>query len=197
MVAFGTVKEPVLKLSAMAYALASPAAMLLSATAAGTELVALDLVRPIEVLSYVLLGLALTAPLVVITYWQQASAAARAAAGRVDEVPELVEDEAAPQEPGQDLVDTVEFGVEGGIVRGLPGPGALEADPVPMQELAHSLPTDADPTVWVAGQVGGEFAQAPASEGQARLSGAGLGRRHDERFVVGADQARTASRPAN
>ncbi|ONI91416.1 hypothetical protein ALI22I_08615 [Saccharothrix sp. ALI-22-I] len=86
MVAFSAVKGPILKLSATAYALVSPAAMLLSATAAGTVFVALGLVRPIDVLPFVLLGLALTAPLVVITYGPQAFAAARAAAERVDEV---------------------------------------------------------------------------------------------------------------
>jgi hypothetical protein len=109
---------------------------------------------------------------------------------------ELVEGETALREAGQDLVDAVEFGVEGGVVGGLPGPGALKADAVAVQELSKPFAADAHPAVGVAVQVGGEFAQAPPAEGQARPRGAGRGRRHDERDVVGADQAGTASRPA-
>src|SRR4051812_45457400 len=108
---------------------------------------------------------------------------------------ELVEGETSLREAGQDLVDAVEFGVELRVVRRLPRPGALEADPVLMQDPSQSFPADADPSVRVAGQVGGELAQAPAGKGQARPGGAGLGRRHDELDVLGADQAGTASRP--
>lgn len=64
-----------------------------------------------------------------------------------------------------------------------------------VQELSQSFAPDAHPAVGVVVQAGGEFAHAPPGEGQAGPGGAGPGRRHDEGFVVGADQAGTASRP--
>jgi hypothetical protein len=70
--------------------------------------------------------------------------------------PELVEGETAQRETGQDLVDAVELGVEGGVVRGLPDSGALEADPVPVQDLPYSFPADADPPVGVRGDQPGD-----------------------------------------
>ncbi|MFE9748351.1 ABC transporter ATP-binding protein [Saccharothrix saharensis] len=125
MVAFSAVKGPILKLSATAYALVSPAAMLLSATAAGTVFVSLGLAEPIDVLPFVLLGLALTAPLVVITYGPQAFAATRSAADRVDEVlaaPELPEPSVSgvPSD-GRVVFEHVTFGHQEGtpIVRDL------------------------------------------------------------------------------
>jgi hypothetical protein len=47
----------------------------------------------------------------------------------------------------------------------------------------------------VAGQIGGEFAQAPAGEGLLECLRSRGGRRDDEGFVVRADQAGTATRP--
>ncbi len=52
-----------------------------------------------------------------------------------------------------------------------------------------------DRSVRVLGQVGGEFAQAPASEGLIECFGSRGGRRDDEGFVLRADQAGTATRP--
>jgi len=60
--------------------------------------------------------------------------------------PELVEGETPLWEAGQDLVDAVEFGVEVGIVGGLPGSGALKADAVSVRDLPESFPADPEPT---------------------------------------------------
>lgn len=140
MTAFSAVKGPVLKFSSAAYALVSPAMMLLATTTAGTLFVFWGLVEPIEVLPFVLLGLALTAPLVIITYGPQAFAAARAAASRVEELlatPELPQP-AEPRvpdgsrvefdhvtfghQPGAPALRDLDFSLEPGTVTALVGP---------------------------------------------------------------------------
>jgi hypothetical protein len=64
------------------------------------------------------------------------------------------------------------------------------------KELSESFPTDLDPVgARVVGEVVGEFPQAPAGERLAEGLGSGVGRRDDERFVTGTDQAGTATRP--
>ncbi len=80
---FTAVKGPILRLSSLAYASVSPAAMLLASLSGGTAFVAAGWTRPVDVLPFVLLGLAVTAPLAIVTYAPQAWGRARQAAGRV------------------------------------------------------------------------------------------------------------------
>ncbi|MEV5976601.1 ABC transporter ATP-binding protein [Streptomyces sp. NPDC052114] len=96
MVTFTAVKGPLMSLSSLAYASVSPAAMLTASLGGGTLFVAADWMRPVDVLPFVLLGLAVTAPLVVVTYAPQAFGQARQAAERVSELlatPALAEPE--------------------------------------------------------------------------------------------------------
>ncbi len=86
MATLSAVKGPILRLSSIAYALVSPATMLLASLGGGTLFVAMGWTRPVEVLPFVLLGLAITAPLVVVTYAPQAVDQARQAAVRVAEL---------------------------------------------------------------------------------------------------------------
>ncbi|MFI1012560.1 ABC transporter ATP-binding protein [Streptomyces sp. NPDC020965] len=102
------VKGPILRLSSIAYASICPAAILLASLSGGTAFVAAGWVRPVEVLPFVLLGLAITAPLVVVTYAPQALGQARQAAARVTELlntPTLPE----PERPRQASGHGVEF----------------------------------------------------------------------------------------
>jgi ATP-binding cassette, subfamily B, bacterial IrtA/YbtP len=80
---FTAVKRPVLRLSSAAYASISPAAMLLASLGGGTAFVALGWTRPVDVLPFVLLGLAVTAPLAIVTYAPQAWGRAQQAADRI------------------------------------------------------------------------------------------------------------------
>jgi ATP-binding cassette, subfamily B, bacterial IrtA/YbtP len=116
MASFTAVKGPILKLSSAAYAAVSPASMLASATIGGAVFVVLGMARPVDVLAFVLLGLALTAPLVIITYGPQAFARARHAADRIVALlatPELPEPD-EPRVPDGHRVefDTVTFGYD-------------------------------------------------------------------------------------
>ncbi|MFD5641740.1 ABC transporter ATP-binding protein, partial [Streptomyces anulatus] len=108
MATLSAVKGPILRLSSIAYALVSPATMLLASLGGGTLFVALGWTRPVEVLPFVLLGLAITAPLVVVTYAPQAVNQARQAAVRVTELlntPVLAE----PERPALPSGNRVEF----------------------------------------------------------------------------------------
>ncbi|MEU8872179.1 ABC transporter ATP-binding protein [Streptomyces javensis] len=98
MVTFTAVKGPLMSLSSLAYASVSPVAMLAASLGGGTLFVTADWTRPVDVLPFVLLGLAITAPLVVVTYAPQALGQARQAADRVAELlvtPTLAEPERA------------------------------------------------------------------------------------------------------
>jgi hypothetical protein len=108
---------------------------------------------------------------------------------------ELVEGEHPVRERGRDLLNPSQLGVPVRVVGLLPGLGSLERDLVLVQKLPQSFPPDPDHPLRVSGQVGGEFAQAPAGEGLLEPFGSGGGRRDDERFVFRADQAGTATRP--
>lgn len=80
---FASVKGPILRLSSLAYAVVSPAAMLMTSTIGGTVFVAAGLMGPLDVLPFVLLGLGLTAPLVIVTYAPQAFSRSQQAADRI------------------------------------------------------------------------------------------------------------------
>ncbi|MFF3822644.1 ABC transporter ATP-binding protein [Streptomyces griseus] len=108
MATFTAVKGPLMSISSLAYASVSPAAMLAASLGGGTVFVAADWTRPVDVLPFVLLGLAITAPLVVVTYAPQAFGQARQAADRVAELlvtPTLAEAEQPLSADGH----TVEF----------------------------------------------------------------------------------------
>lgn len=117
---FAAVKGPVLRLSSVAFASVSPAAMLLASLSGATAAVALGWTRPTAVLPFVLLGLAVTAPLAVVTYAPQAWGRARQAA---DRVAELLAEPGLPR-PDRPLTATghrVEFsGVTFGYTPGTP-----------------------------------------------------------------------------
>ncbi|MEV7870644.1 ABC transporter ATP-binding protein [Streptomyces sp. NPDC088124] len=107
MATLSDVKGPILRLSSIAYALVCPATMLLASLSGGTLFVAAGWARPVDVLPFVLLGLAITAPLVVVTYAPQALGQARQAAARVTDLlntPVLPEPE-APRRPSGHRVD--------------------------------------------------------------------------------------------
>jgi hypothetical protein len=79
-------------------------------------------------------------------------------------------------EPGHHLVDAVEFGVVVRVGGGLPGPGALEADVVFVQDRPDAFAADPDRVgrgpgrvlvAVVAVEVGGQLADAPVRERQA------------------------------
>ncbi|MFD5749860.1 ABC transporter ATP-binding protein [Streptomyces sp. NPDC127033] len=125
MATLSDVKGPILRLSSIAYALVCPATMLLASLSGGTLFVAADWARPVDVLPFVLLGLAITAPLVVVTYAPQALGQARQAAARVTELlntPVLPEPE-VPRRPSGHRVDfrDVTFGYTPGepVLRGV------------------------------------------------------------------------------
>jgi hypothetical protein len=119
-----------------------------------------------------------------------------AAADRVDgEGAELVEGEDPVGVLGHHLLDAVELSLLVGVVGLLPGLGPLEGDVVLREDLPQALPADHDAPGRVAGQVVGELAHAPASEGPPQLLRAGLGRLDDIGLVVRADPAGTATRP--
>jgi hypothetical protein len=83
-----------------------------------------------------------------------------------------------------------------GSLDSFPRFGPLERQVMVAKELSESFPTDLDPVgARVVGEVVGEFPQAPAGERLAEGLGSGVGRRDDERFVTGTDQAGTATRP--
>ncbi|MCX4849508.1 ABC transporter ATP-binding protein [Streptomyces sp. NBC_00893] len=108
MVTFTAVKGPLLSLSSIAYASVSPAVMLATSLGGGTLFAAAGWMRPVDVLPFVLLGLAITAPLVVVTYAPQAFGQARQAADRVAELlvtPTLAE----PEQPLTAAGHVVEF----------------------------------------------------------------------------------------
>ncbi|MFE2940725.1 ABC transporter ATP-binding protein [Streptomyces sp. NPDC059255] len=125
MATLSDVKGPILRLSSIAYALVCPATMLLASLSGGTLFVAAGWARPVDVLPFVLLGLAITAPLVVVTYAPQALGQARQAAARVTELlntPVLPEPE-VPRRPSGHRVDfrDVTFGYTPGepVLRGV------------------------------------------------------------------------------
>jgi hypothetical protein len=108
---------------------------------------------------------------------------AGAVAGTDGQRPELVEREAPVGKPGHHLVDTVQLGVVGRVGRRLPGPGALEADIVLVQDRPDAFAIDPDrprrdpgrvPVAVVAVQVGGQLADAPVRERQAEPLRPGL-----------------------
>ncbi|MFH0245582.1 ABC transporter ATP-binding protein [Streptomyces sp. HK10] len=114
MATFTAVKGPILRLSSLSYASVSPAAMLTASLCGGTAFAAAGWVRPVDVLPFVLLGLAVTAPLSIVTYAPQAFSRARQAADRIAELlaaPVLTEPEhpLAPSGPRVEF-DGVTFG---------------------------------------------------------------------------------------
>jgi hypothetical protein len=116
--------------------------------------------------------------------------------------PELVERETAIREPGGDLFDAVQLGLEVRVGGLLPGSGVLERDPVGVQDLPQPFPTHGD---WVgrdgggapvaAAQVGRQLAQAPMRERHPQLLRPGQGGGDDDRDVGISDQAGPASGP--
>jgi hypothetical protein len=117
---------------------------------------------------------------------------------------ELVERETRIQELLGHLLDPVQLGFQVRGVGVFPGPGALEADLVGVQELPQPFPADAHRMcrcpLWVgagvaAAQVGSEFADAPVGEGQPEPVGPGLGRRVDDHGVSVGDSTGSTARP--
>ncbi|MBP1782025.1 hypothetical protein J3R08_001875 [Micromonospora sp. HB375] len=64
-----------------------------------------------------------------------------------------------------------------------------------MQDLSQPLPADPNSAGGMAVEVVGELPHSPAGERPPQCFRAGAGRLDDERFVIVADQAGTATRP--
>ncbi|GAA2332319.1 ATP-binding cassette domain-containing protein [Streptomyces violaceusniger] len=158
MTTFTAVKGPLMSLSSLAYASVSPAAMLAASLGGGTLFVAADWTRPVDILPFVLLGLAISAPLVVVTYAPQALGQARQAADRVAELlatPTLAEPE-RPLTPsghvaefhdvtfgytaGSPVLRNIDLTLEPGTVTALVGPSGAGKS-----TLAALLPRFFDP----------------------------------------------------
>jgi hypothetical protein len=106
--------------------------------------------------------------------------------------------------PGHHLVDPVQLGVVVRVGRGLPGPGALEADAVLVQDDPDPFTADPDRVrrdpgrilVAVVGvEIGGQLADAPVRERQAEPGRPGLGRDHDDVDVGVGDPSRPSGAP--
>ncbi|MFB9835191.1 ABC transporter ATP-binding protein [Actinoallomurus acaciae] len=104
---FTALNAPVLRLISLSTAVVAPVAVLTVVVVGGTALVATDVITPVKVLPFVLLGLALTAPIQAFGQAGSSLRAAEAAAGRVRDLlatPELAEP-AAPREPSGPRVE--------------------------------------------------------------------------------------------
>jgi hypothetical protein len=126
-------------------------------------------------------------------------------AGADAQRPELVEREDPVGKPGHHLVDVLQLGVVVRVGGRLPGPGALEADVVLVQDDPHPFASDTHRphgyqarvvmTV-AAAEVRGEFADAPVRERQPESLRPGCGRGHDHLDVLVGDPPRTSTTPA-
>jgi len=116
--------------------------------------------------------------------------------GRIDSGPNWSKGETPVREPGGDLLDPVELGVEVRVGGLLPGAGALERDVVAAQQLPQPFPADDDAAARVGGQVVGELTDAPVRQRAPQGLGPRGGRRDDEPLVVCSDAAGTADEEA-
>ncbi|MDN3356797.1 ABC transporter ATP-binding protein [Actinomadura sp. DC4] len=133
---FSTANAPVLRLISLSTAVIAPVGVLTVVLVGGTALVAGNVVTPVDVLPFVLLGLGLTAPVQTMGQAANSMRAAEAAAGRIRGLlatPELREP-VAPREPSGARVefDQVTFSHSPGTrvlteVSAVLEPGALTA----------------------------------------------------------------------
>jgi hypothetical protein len=124
-------------------------------------------------------------------FWLPAGSCLRADRER----PELVEREDTLRDVLHDVLDPREFRLPLRVVRFLPCLCPLEGDLVFAQQLPQSFAAHEHGPVGVAGQIRGEFADAPPGERLPEFGRARAGRRDDEPLVVRTDLAGTATRP--
>ncbi|MBD0735838.1 ABC transporter ATP-binding protein [Streptomyces sp. CBMA29] len=133
---FSGVNAPVLRLISLGTAAVAPVTVLTVVLLGGTGLVAADVVRPVDVLPFVLLGLGLTAPIQRLGQAAGSMRSAQAAAGRVRELlgtPELtVPDTSRVPADGRVEFDGVTFAHTPGVpvlheVSAVLEPGTLTA----------------------------------------------------------------------